>query len=117
MVNTGCWMSKQQKTKKQQQKIKHESDLSGDSGHVVVTGTGGRYLNPLKELETTTTKLFLPRLRTSSCTESNDATCRPCYCQSWILWSFIEQSASLKVIKRGKTDQFKGSLNHIITTF
>lgn len=26
-----------------------ESDLGGGSGHVVVTGAGGRYLNPLRE--------------------------------------------------------------------
>lgn len=49
MVNTVCQMSQQKKEKKTL-----ASDLSGGSSHVVVTGTGGCYLNPLREVETTT---------------------------------------------------------------
>lgn len=36
-------------------KHKGEPDLSSRSGHVVVTGAAGRYLNPLRERETDVT--------------------------------------------------------------
>lgn len=41
-----------------------ESDLSCISGHVVVTGASGRYLNPLQEREKDVTYLRLINLRT-----------------------------------------------------